>query len=171
LNIKKVSRRLEMPDGEPPRTKIEKIDADNPHDLATLYSALVAMYLHQDRLLWSRTQLLIAIQGAVLAAGFSLRSKWFAPAIMLLGALLTFLIMVLVIKDQADRDVNLPLLKKLNEESVPERLKNLGPVKLTSEPPFNLMRGRYIIKIVLIIFILIDILLAVLFIWARKLFT
>jgi hypothetical protein len=146
---------------------------------SALYSALMAHYLHQDRLLWSRTQLLIAVQAAILAAGFSQRSHWLAPAIMLFGALLTFLILILVIKDQADRDANLPIMDKLADDLLPDRIKDKlhqegkdPPIRLTTTlPPWvAFIRGRYVIKGVLIIFIFIDILLAALYTWASFLF-
>jgi hypothetical protein len=143
----------------------------------TLYSALMAYYIHQDRLLWSRTQLLIAVQAAVLATGFSQRGHWLALAIMLFGALLTFLITVLVIKDQADRDVNLPIIDRLADELLPDGIKdklhqegNDTRVRLTSTPRYRFVRGRYIIKGVLIMFIFVDILLGVLYTWASCLF-
>ena len=51
-------------------TITEKPDAPAPENAESdsgLYRALLSHYVHQDRLLWSRVQLLIAIQGAVLA--------------------------------------------------------------------------------------------------------
>lgn len=158
-------------------------DADHRHD-SCLYSALMAHYLHQDHLLWSRTQLLIAVQAAVLATGFSQRGHWLAPAIMLFGALLTFLIMLLVIKDRADRNVNLPIMDKLSDALLPDGIKDelrqekkATNIQLTKTLRFRFICGRYItirgwyiIKSVLIMFIFIDILLAVLYNWASCLF-
>ena len=151
-------------------------DADHRHDSA-LYSALMAHYLHQDRLFWSRTQLLIAVQAAVLATGFSQRGHWLALAIMLFGALLTFLIMILVIKDQADRDVNLPIMDNLADDLLPDGIKdklrqegNDTRIRLTTTLRSRFIRGRCIMKSVLIMLIFIDILLGVLYTWARCLF-
>lgn len=166
-----------MSSGQPTHTETNnRPDADRQQGSA-LYSALMAHYLHQDHLLWSRTQLLIALQVAILAVGYSQRCLWLAPAIMLFGALVTFLIMILVIKDQADRDVNLPIMDKLADELLPNEIKdklfqegNDTHIRLTTTLRSRFIRGRYILKGVLMLFIFIDILLAALYTWASCLF-
>jgi hypothetical protein len=132
---------------------------------SALYSALMARYLHQDRLLWSRTQLLIVVQAGILAAGFSQRGHWFAFALMFFGALLTLLILSIVLKDERDRDVNNHIMYELADERI----------RLTADPPFGFigrwfMRGGRIIKGVLILFFIIDIVLGALYTWADCLF-
>lgn len=89
-----------------------------------LYRALISHQTHQDRLLWSRVQLLIAVQAGVLVAGFSLREYWQGTIIMILGAVFTFGVYSLMLKDEADRDINQLLMDKLAERLVPKDIKN-----------------------------------------------
>lgn len=158
------------------RKKAYKPDTEE-QDYSVLYSALMSHYLHQDNLLWSRVQILIAVQGAILVAGFSLRGHWLSSAIMLLGALLTSLVMILVFLDQTVRDSNLAILDKLAEKFLPDRIKKElhqegyeAKIRYTTPTKYKLMRGRYIFRGILIIFISIDILFAILYQWASCLF-
>ena len=178
-----------MSSDQPTPTETNKPDVERQD--SALYPALMVHYLHQDRLIWSRTQLFIAVQAAFLAAGFSQRGHWLGPAIMSFSVLLTFMILDLVIKDQADRDVNLLIMDKLADELLPNGIKDKLQkdklcregregqevreedkiqIRLTATPSFWFIRGRYVIEGVLIMFILIDIFLAVHYICASGLF-
>ena len=54
-----------------------------------VYRALMAHRIHQDELLWSRVQTLIAVQGAILTGSYLVRSYWLGPLIDFAGDLLT----------------------------------------------------------------------------------
>ena len=139
---------------------------------ASLYQALMAHYLHQDRLLWSRVQLLIAVQGAVLVAGFYIHSEnsWLATVIMIAGAMVTIIIFYLVTLDISDRDKHLRVMDKLAESLLPEEMKNKLREEKVKEPFIRLTSGyprirRFIgggrtLKCVLVMFFLLDIALA-----------
>lgn len=51
----------------------------NKSQHATLYSTLMAFYLHQDRLMWSRVHFLIAIHTAVYFVAYTQRENWVRP--------------------------------------------------------------------------------------------
>ncbi|HEY5707473.1 MAG TPA: hypothetical protein VIS96_18085 [Terrimicrobiaceae bacterium] len=131
----------------------------------SLYEALLAHALHQDRLVWDVSQMLIAVQGGVLISGYALRSHWFAVAILLLGAFLTLFLLALVRKHELDRDVNRRLLDSLAESLVPENVKHQLRRTKTSEPivrisaaaPHSHMRGRFILRTVIFALIAVDI--------------
>lgn len=59
--------------------------------------------MHQDKLLWSRMQLLVAVQGGALVGVYSLPTKDFLIAVGLavLGFLLTCLILLTMIRDDS----------------------------------------------------------------------
>ncbi len=132
----------------------------------------MAHYLHQDRLLWSRVQLVIAVQGAVLIAGFYTRNDnaWLAAAIMIAGAIMTAIIFYLVTLDISDRDRNLKVMDKLAERLLPEGIKKKLREEKVKEPFIRLTSGYHYIrrfigggrtlKTVLIVLFLIDIALA-----------
>ena len=64
-----------------------------------------AYSIHQDNLVWSRSQTLIAIQGGALAGAFSLRSHLeLAWPWLILGAVLTLLLWGIAERDQNQRD-------------------------------------------------------------------
>ncbi len=142
---------------------------------ATLYSTLMAFYVHQDRLMWSRVHFLIAVHVAVLAGGLTQADNWVGPAIMLLGALITCLITVIMLVDQAVRDKNVPMMEKIEDELVPKRIKNelsqegkADRVQLSVKlPPWA---TRLIVGSVLGVFLGIDIVVAYLFAYAPHLF-
>lgn len=139
---------------------------------ASLYQALMAHYLHQDRLLWSRVQLLTAVQGAVLVAGFYTHSDngWLAAAIMIAGAIMTAIIFYLVTLDISDRDKHLKVMDKLAGSLLPEEIKkklreekvNEPFIRLTSGYPYirRFIGGGRTLKCILIMFAVLDIALA-----------
>ncbi len=165
---------MDKPTVEQNSTSIrDKIDAG-------FYRSLMTYYIHQDALLWSRVQWLIALQAGVLTAGFSQRHNWIGPTIMVLGAILTILILFLLLKDQDDRDGNLLVMDKLANALLPDQIRNELILEGKEEPFIRLTtippkwrfwaRGRYIISGTIIGFCLIDILLACLYLWAKCLF-
>lgn len=145
-----------------------------------LYQALMAYFLHQDQIYWSYSQLLIAVQAGALAAGYATRTNWLGPTVLLLGALLSFLVLLLVLKAGWDRDVNLHVLDKLARDlladPVKSELRDEGRqepfIRFGATPPrwFQFARGRYILIGVLIGLIILDVLLACLFKWAPNWF-
>jgi len=166
-------------ENQPPEAR-SNIPTENQQPYCTLYETLFSFFLHQDQLYWSSTQLLLAIQAGVLAAGYGLRTSWLGPAILLVGALVTLLLLFLVLKYEWDRDVNLPILDKLARDLLPHPIKaelqkegRKEPfIRLSATPPrwLRFVRGRYIIRGILIGLILVDVLLACLYTWAPSWF-
>ena len=150
-------------------TNTEKPDAPAPENAESdsgLYRALLSHYVHQDRLLWSRVQLLIAIQGAVLAGSYSLRDHWLAFGILLAGSVITILLILLVEKDQRDRDMNLGIMDILGHRLLPADLRE-QPILMTSS---WIIRGRWLLRIVLWAFVVLDVILFVLYLCNPGLF-
>lgn len=153
---------------------VQQADKAAPPDHADsgFYAALLSHALHQDALLWSRTQLLTAVQAAILASSYALRTTWLALALLTMGAVLTVLIAILVEKDQRDRDVNQHILDALADRLLPGDLKasltaagaQPPQVRISTRAPrwLPLMKGRIIIRLILWGFVAIDVGLVVL---------
>lgn len=105
-----------------------------------LYRALMAHRIHQDRLMWSRVQLLSALQAAAFAGSWAIKeSSWFAAAVMLIAAILTWMVYALIWKDGNDSKVNQSLMdelaKKIVDDSkitLPAGVNSDLPVRFTS---------------------------------------
>jgi hypothetical protein len=130
--------------------------------------------------MWNSVQFLIALQGAVLAAGFTQKDSCVGPWIMVLGFLLTLAILGFVKKSMRDRDVNMHVMDALVEQILPQEIKAKLKSKkihghfisLTSDPPRCLpfLRGRYLLYAVYSLFATLDVALAVIYTWFDCLF-
>jgi hypothetical protein len=124
------------------------------------FRALISYYIHQDQLMWSRTQILIATQGGFLAGSYSLIGKndWVAFLMPLSAALFTLLLSAVIKLDMSDRDVNLKLMDKIAEElSNPYVGNNIPRFRLTSERKWSTIRGRFVLLVVICLLLLSDI--------------
>jgi len=145
--------------------------ASTPAD-SGLLRAMMAHWIHQDRLLWSRIQTLMALQGAVLAGAFVLRASWLGPALLLLGAALTTLVLAFTWNDLDDRDQNARVLDSLMAALAPPSGRVLpsppSTLRLTAHRPSwrRWVRARRVVPGVMLFFTLLDLGLAVLQIWA-----
>jgi hypothetical protein len=137
---------------------------------ADFYAALMAHKIHENQLMWSMTQLLIALQGGGLLAAYSLRHSWLAQFILGVVTILTVLLFFLVLKSEADRDVNEKVMDALAADliktSFPPNIAHLLPaVRFTSAPKGMVgVRGRFALRFALWLFVLVDLALAAL-IW------
>lgn len=127
-----------------------------------LYQSLVQHRIHQDQLLWSRVQIVHAVQAGVLAGAFALNFAWhysfFAGLLLVIGGLLTFLLFFLVKRDYADHIVNADIMDKLAKRLLPFDMKN-GKVKWTAKRRF--LRGHQMIYCSIIGFTVLDFVLGV----------
>ena len=153
---------------ERPQTATPRTPSGSSQD-ATLYAAVLRHYLHQDAILWSRVQVLLAIQAGVLAGAVALRTNAFvAAAVLLLGAFFTLLLLLLGLKDELDRDINLPLLDALARRITaaapfPDLALDLRtPIRMASpRRPWHVpLRGRTILRFSLILLMVLDVALA-----------
>ncbi len=150
------------------------------HLSSSLYEATMSHFLYQDRLVWDMAQLIVVVQGGVLASSYTLRTYWISPFILIIGAILSVVILVLVIKCEVDRDVNIRILDKLSVYLLPSTIKAELVDDGICEPfvhasgslpsLFKFIRGRYIIRFVFICFIIIDLTLGLLMICFEELF-
>ena len=136
----------------------------------------MAHVLHQDRLVWDVSQLLIAVQGGVLLSGYALRPHWLSAAILLMGALLTLLLFGLVRKHELDRDVNQRVMDGLAQSLLSERLRrDLRPedspdpvVRMSAPASHSHMRGRFILRSVIFLLVAIDVAFALFILFAPE---
>ena len=106
-----------MSEGEQPSSGSGGCQHD---DAGALYQALVSLWIHQDQLLWSRLQTLLALNVVVLAAGYAARPPLLGAVVLFVGFLLNLLALGLVSKDKEDRNVNLEdVLDHLKKELHP----------------------------------------------------
>ena len=82
-----------------------ELDGHKEHQMSEVkvafFSTLMSQYLHQNGLLWSRIQVLTAIQAAVIAGAFVVTKSSFAPyndvlyiGVLCLGVVLTSLLLM-----------------------------------------------------------------------------
>jgi hypothetical protein len=121
-----------------------------------VYTHLTEYYLYQDELSWSRTQLLVAVEGGALAAAFALRPL--AVPTLLVGTVLTSLIWRLVERDWEVRDQNLGMLDKAH-----------GPlgIRMTKRARSMWWRGAVILRTVFASLLAVNLILAFLFVLAH----
>lgn len=130
------------------------------NDISGLYQSLVQHRIHQDQLLWSRVQILHAIQAAVLAGGFALHFAWgnslLGGWVLVSGGLLTLCMFFLVLGDYADMKVNAPIMDELARRLLPPHIK--GPIRWTDETVLHrrLVPGHYMIYASIILLMVVD---------------
>jgi hypothetical protein len=117
-----------------------------------IWAALQARWIWQDQLMWSRTQMLLAVQAAALAAGHSLRGSHGA-VLLVVGALLSATLLRLAWVDERDRDRVGALMDAVIRTNLP------------ADPAASARAGWYLsgggmLKVVLSLFVLGDILYA-----------
>lgn len=83
-----------------------------PND-SGFYRALVSHYIHYDRQFWSRTQIILAVQGAALIGGYNLRSFRLGPAITLGAFFITLIVWRLIFRDINNSRINQDIMDKL----------------------------------------------------------
>lgn len=115
-------------------------------EVSKLYAPLMSYYLHQDHLMWSRIQTVIAVQAGSLGGAYTIRqdSPYIAVLLMVLGVILTVLLYFLLKRDEQIRDV----IEKFMG----------SPFPLIPEPSWPaLLRGRSIIRIVFTLLLFVDV--------------
>lgn len=79
------------------------------------YRFIYTSYFHQDNLSWSRTQILLVVEGGVLTAAFS-KHGWLAVLALALGSVLVLLIWHLIQRDWQIRDQYNPYFDEFHKE-------------------------------------------------------
>ena len=79
----------------------------------TLFKALFDHHLYQDRIMWDQVRTLLALQGAVLAAGYVTRGTFYVLLPALIGIVFTVIVFLFVTKAGHDRDINLNTIQEL----------------------------------------------------------
>jgi len=118
--------------------------ASDPGEHLTEYQkAKIAFAMHQDALYWSRTQLLVSVQGAVLAGVYLLTKELrLAEALTVFGILLSFLIYAMMVRDDV-----------LGEAAFKEsRLRKTNPIGIWAYWP----KGKLLTNIAIVMLIVAD---------------
>ena len=124
--------------------------ADHPE----IYTFLTNYYLYQDGLSWGRTQLLVAVEAGAIASAFAVRPlAWIT---LTMGAVLVFILWLIVERDWQTRDQYNHLLDKVHKPF---------EICMIQKPRYKWWRGSLLLRIVFIGFILLDIILAALFLF------
>ncbi len=78
---------------------------------AEFFSALMSLAVHQDSLMWSRVQIILAVQGGVLVGAYGTRAEALvASSLLVFGAAVTLVVLVMMGRDRLFRQLNQPLL-------------------------------------------------------------
>ncbi|MBI4962569.1 MAG: GDP-mannose mannosyl hydrolase [Desulfomonile tiedjei] len=151
-----------------PNTKAFFCSPTVPND-SGMYRALMSHYVHYDRLFWSRTQVLLAIQGGALAAAYALRAHPLSSIIMIATILLVLMVLGLIRRDITSSRKNQEWMDKLANRIF--SYNGAGRViSLRSDPKHPRLSGQRLISMAIICIVLVDIVLACLFIWKPNLF-
>ena len=105
-----------------------------------IYRFLVTYYLYQDQLSWSRTQIVVAVEGAIAAGAFSSKCSVLSVLALTLGTIVIGLIWRLIERDWQARDQNLPILDTAHKDR---------GIRMTPPGARWWQRGTWIIRILL----------------------
>jgi hypothetical protein len=89
--------------------------ASNHFDgVGSLFEGLMAFWVHQNQLLWDRTNTLIAVQAGLLAGSYALRQQpRLAGSIFVAGAFFSLMLYLIILRHIVHRDCNNPLMKQI----------------------------------------------------------
>jgi hypothetical protein len=110
---------IDKPDGNPALKGRNTISPD------AFLKIIADLNLHLDRVIWSQIQTLIALEGAVLGAGYATRGSSVSIFVVVTGFIFLSLLYLFVERLRDNRDVNMPLADKLIELYADSELKNL----------------------------------------------
>ncbi|MDR3571084.1 MAG: NUDIX domain-containing protein [Candidatus Pacebacteria bacterium] len=122
------------------------------------YEALMAHYVHYDSQFWSRTQLLLAVQGGLFAAsavgGFA-NTLW-ASGLMVFNIFLTLAITNLIFRDTDSAWQNIDAIDACHD-IISKNLK-CTPLRLRSKSRFGkAINGIYTVKYVIVLVLILDV--------------
>jgi len=124
------------------------------------FRAVLAHYLHLDRIMWSRMQYLGLVQAAAISGSYSLHSMdamMAAVVLLLLSSVVSLLLLLMMRRDEYIRDSNRNLLTKLGSDLAQTQYKEVMFI-LSPEPDWKTLwlRGRHYNLILFCLFILVD---------------
>ncbi|MCA9399575.1 MAG: hypothetical protein KC618_07490, partial [Candidatus Omnitrophica bacterium] len=127
------------------------------------FAAVLSYYIHQNQIMWNRTQLGIAIQGAVLGGAYSLKDDLIASCgILFVGIVLWVILWRIIERDREIRDINKKLLDQLASALAAEE-DNPDITFVLGKPPenFPLATAHEMLKFVFIFLLWVDIFLGI----------
>lgn len=155
-----VGGRLEM---RPPVLKTDVTAASPPRrELGPLFQGLMAYWTHQDRLLWERTNTLVAVQAGLFAGVYALKGYPHVMAYALFaGAGLSLALFLVILRHVAHREANDAAMKRVfgaiaADSPVAEHVLQLN-VPVTWRAP---VKASYILRGAALFFIAFDLYLA-----------
>jgi len=161
-----------------PKTQHNKVDYIHDRDYfpiskflnftdSGLYRALMSHYLHYDQQLWSRTKILLAVEGAALVAGYKLAKSTLGFLIMIAAAFLVKYIHKLLTRDEENRDVNINVMDRL-ASTILKRPLYPRTVNLRRKSRNRKSSGHYVINLVFKTVFYLNILLAIIYLLYSK---
>lgn len=125
-----------------------------------LYRALMSSYLHYDRQMWSRTKIMLAVQGAAFVGGAQFHNVKLGPLIMVGASLILGGIQVLVYRDRQSRDQNMRVMDQLASR-LGRRPEEPRWISLRADAPLSgKLRGTYVLDGIAVLLIIINLVLA-----------
>lgn len=84
---------------------------------SAFFRGLMSLWIHEDRLIWSHTRTLIALQAGVLGGAYSIHgpSKVLAILLLVLGVILSVILFLIIQNNKQFRDRNAPLTVKIGK--------------------------------------------------------
>lgn len=125
-----------------------------------LYRALMSSYLHYDRQMWSRTKIMLAVQGAALVGGAKFHDVKLGSLIMVGASLILGGIQVLVVRDRQNREQNIRVMDQLASR-LGRRPEEPRWISLRSDAPLSgWLRGTYVMDGIAVLLIIMNLVLA-----------
>lgn len=125
-----------------------------------LYSSLMSHYIHYDRQFWSRTQIILAIQGAAFVGAYATTGTIFPSIIMFCSSVLILLVGILIHRDIKTSRVNEKIMDEIGARLFHYNgplLPGIRPISLRAETikKKKWLSGKFVIgTIVFLLFIL-----------------
>jgi hypothetical protein len=135
----------------------EKVKAAPDVLRAVAWQGALSQHIYQDGLMWSRMQTLGVLQAAIVSAQYGLGPRHIVAVwvVAILGAALTLVLLQLAVVDEKVRDANLEVMRSVLQEF------DLPEPQLTENGTRGF--GGWSLRIVMSVFILVDLGVAVVF--------
>jgi colanic acid biosynthesis protein WcaH len=149
-------------------TKAYFLDIEQKPEL-DLYESMMYHYLHYEGQMWSRTQLLIAVEGAVLTLFVTKPDFPFTFIALAFGSLIIRAIMILIYRDEENRNVNKDMMDLLSASSL--SLNGFkGVIRLRSDVSNGKLKGGFVLRFTLWTFLILNNVLLLLWVFRINLY-
>lgn len=133
-----------------------------------IFSIYLSYWIYQDQIYWRSIGIIIAIQGAAIAAGYATRAIWIGPTVMFAAAAFVLVCGLSSFNVRQNRDANLKIMNFLSNKILPRDIED-EVRKINIDKPYfkfrhqwssignKIMRGRVFQMYIFVIMLIIDI--------------